>query len=229
MKVPFLPKKKIVDIAENVFSEYQAMVGHDVNPPIPVEDILERYLGVTLCFHDFKEKHGMEGVLGATYVKKQLICADTKLLDDPSEGRLNFTWAHEAGHWVMHRKLVNNASNTILCRYKDAKLPVEWQADYFASCLLMPEKKVKEAWDKTYGPDPLVIFNVRSALKGPVYFDPSASNWHLIADRVCEAGGFSNVSKQAMIIKLQNLGLVKNTTGARMGWAKVFFENLNPA
>jgi len=36
---------------------------------------------------------------------------------------------------------------------------------------------------------------------------------------MCEAGGFSNVSKQAMIIRLQDLGLMINKTSTKMDWA----------
>jgi Zn-dependent peptidase ImmA (M78 family) len=36
---------------------------------------------------------------------------------------------------------------------------------------------------------------------------------------VKDAGHFTNVSKQAMMIRLQDLGLVKNETRARMSWA----------
>jgi Zn-dependent peptidase ImmA (M78 family) len=39
---------------------------------------------------------------------------------------------------------------------------------------------------------------------------------------VKEAGGFSNVSKQAMIIRLQDLGLVQNETRARLSWAESY-------
>jgi len=230
-----MPKEKIAGMALGVIDEYQTVVGYPVKPPIPVEDIIERYLGVSLCFKDFEENRGMEGILGATYIDKRLICVSTRLLDEPTEGRLNFTWAHEAGHWVMHRKFVNKAkrvdfeNDTILCRIKDAKRPIEWQADYFASCLLMPENEIRTAWDETYGSEPLTLHNVKSAFSGPLCFDPCVKNWHLIADRVRAAGGFSNVSKQAMIIKLQDLGLIKNKTGARIGWPRVFFQKTQAA
>jgi len=40
----------------------------------------------------------------------------------------------------------------------------------------------------------------------------------MIADKVMDTGGFSNVSKQAMIIRLQKLGLVRNATNVRLTW-----------
>ena len=38
------------------------------------------------------------------------------------------------------------------------------------------------------------------------------------AEHVSEVGGFSNVSKQAMMIRLLDLGLVVNCTGTFLGW-----------
>ena len=135
-----------------------------------------------------------------------------------------FTFAHETGHWVLHRALVDQACRTgsgrglIFCRIKDAKKPIEWQADYFASCMLLPEAAVSNAFCKCYGSRPLIIYNVKSAYSGPVCFDPCVETWPKIADVVRESGGFSNVSNQAMIIRLQDLGLVKNETRAKLSW-----------
>jgi len=231
MKVPWMPKEDIAKKTDGVIADYESMVGLSTDPPIPVEDILEQSLDLHLIFEDLRRQLGLEDVLGAIYVKSRRISIDKSLLDNKAEGRLIFTCAHEIGHWTLHRSYVNMAGRsgsnggTIFCRMKDAKQPIEWQADYFASCLLMPEQDVKDAWDKTYGPDPLVLYNVKSAFGGPLCFDPCVKNWHLIASTVREAGGFSNVSKHAMIIRLQDLGLLINRSGARMGWAKVFFKN----
>jgi Zn-dependent peptidase ImmA (M78 family) len=226
MKVPWLPKEKIIERAAKVISDYEAIIGQIIGPPIPVEDIIRRYLGVKLGFMDFEEKLGMKGVLGATYVKARLICVNEGLQRDKSEGRIIFTCAHEVGHWVLHRPFVSMAersgvqNNAIICRTLNAREPIEWQADYFAACLLMPEKETKEAAKRAFGRDFLVLDNVKSSFGGRSYYvDPCIENWHQMAEMVCEAGGFSNVSKQAMSIRLQELGLLVNKTGARMDWS----------
>jgi len=141
---------------------------------------------------------------------------------------LCFTLAHEAGHWILHRDLVVQAcriesgGSGIFCRIKDAHKPIEWQADYFASCLLMPAKAVTKAFKMIYGEKPLIIYNVKSAFCGPICYDLSVENWPMIAQKVIDVGGFSNVSKQAMIIRLQKLGLVKNEAHVRLTWAESF-------
>jgi Zn-dependent peptidase ImmA (M78 family) len=38
----------------------------------------------------------------------------------------------------------------VVCRSSQAKKPVEWQADFYASCLLMPRKLVMAAWDEMF-------------------------------------------------------------------------------
>ena len=227
MKVPWMPKIELAHKASEVLEKYQDLVGHSICPPIPVQDVIKRYLGVKLGFIDFREKLGMKDVLGATYVEARLICVNSRLLDTRYEGRMAFTCAHEVGHWILHRQYVNSAKRSgdgedvILCRSRDAKQPIEWQADYFAGCLLMPEKAVHEAFQLAFGRECLEILNEKSSFRGgPLCFDPSVENWHFIAGAVCETGGFSNVSKQAMVIRLQELGLLVNQTRRQMTWGK---------
>jgi Zn-dependent peptidase ImmA (M78 family) len=226
MRAPWLTKNKIAGKAAGVVAEYEAKVKREVHPPILVEAIIERGLGLKLGYDDLKKRLDLDDVLGATYIDEKLICVDQSLVDGQNEGRLCFTFAHETGHWVLHRKLVDRACRTgqtcgfIFCRVKDAKKAIEWQADYFASCLLMPETAVRSAFREIYGKEPLILYNVKSAFCGPICFDPCVENWPIIADKVIQAGAFINVSKQAMIIRLQDLGLVKNETRARLSWRK---------
>ena len=228
MKVPWLPKKTIADAAAGVIAGYEAKINRAVQAPIPVEAIIERGLGVKLGFADLRKMLELNDVLGAIYIKDELICIDQSLTDHQNEGRLCFTLAHETGHWVLHRQLIDQAHRTgrndafIFCRIKDAKKPVEWQADYFASCLLMPADAVKMAFRTLYGSKPLVLHNVKSSYCGPICFDPCVQNWPILAAAVKAAGNFTNVSKQAMIIRLQDLDLVQNETYAKMSWTQSY-------
>jgi Zn-dependent peptidase ImmA (M78 family) len=67
------------------------------------------------------------------------------------------TIAHEIGHWVLHinpekveqclrlqQKGVNIQVKPLLCRSSEHLEGMEWQAQYFASCLLMPRAILKE-------------------------------------------------------------------------------------
>ena len=228
MKVPWLAKDEIAWKAFSLLTDYEAMVGVEVSPPIPVEDIIERTLGLNLSFEDLDGILDVNNVMGALYVDSRRVCVNEKLLEDKNEGRLIFTFAHEAGHWVLHRHLVDRprrsdkSAGAIVCRAKNARKPVEWQADYFAACLLMPDDAVKNALYSACGTEALVLTNVRSSFGGTAQcVDPCVENWHLIADVVREAGDFTNVSSQAMIIRMEELGLLINLTSERVGWREV--------
>jgi len=225
MKVPWISKERIALKAMALMEAFQAVAGYRVKPPIPVEDIIERSLGLRLSYQDLEKVLGSNDVLGATYVESRAICINERLFEHSSEGRLVFTCAHEVGHWVLHRRYVdvqgrrNSKGEAIVCRLRDAKAPIEWQADYFAACLLMPEIEIREAFQKVCGPEPFVISNVRIAVEeGARCEEPFVEQWPFIAAAMCEAGGFSNVSRQAMIIRLQDLGLLINKTSTEMNW-----------
>ena len=225
MKVPWISKEKIALKDMDLIEAFQVVAGYRVKPPIPVEDIFERVLGLRLLYEDLEKVSGSNDVLGATYVESGVICINERLFEHSSEGRLVFTCAHEVGHWVLHRRYVdmeetnNSKVEAIVCSLKNAKAPIEWQADYFAACLLMPEKEIREAFQKVCSPEPLVISNAKRATEeGSPCDEPFVEQWPFIAAVMCEAGGFSNVSKQAMIIRLQDLGLLINKTTTKMNW-----------
>lgn len=110
MKVPWLPKQEIALQACEVLSAHGTLTGTPVAPPIPVEDIIERTLNLRFSYEDLQEGYGLEGVIGALYVDLRRICVDLSLVDEAKEGRLSFTCAHEAGHWVLHRHLIKDAT-----------------------------------------------------------------------------------------------------------------------
>jgi len=222
-----MPKQTIAEKAAKLICEHADNTRHPIRPPIPVEEIIEITLDLSLDYGDLDCRYGVKGILGATDVPGRTIAVNKRLLDDRKmEGRLSFTCAHEAGHWVLHRHLVNAASRVgnnhpaILCRIADARASIEWQANYFASCLLMPERETKDAFSRVFSASALEVHNVRGCFEGPICFDPAVENWHRIAESVQAVGNFSNVSMQAMIIRLQDLGLVVNKTSRMMGWRK---------
>ncbi len=225
MKVPWLSKNKIAERASALIAYFQSLAGYEIKPPIPVEEIIERALGLRLIYDDLEEKLGSRDILGAIYVEAKLICINERMFEQSSEGRLVFTCGHEAGHWVLHRKYAAAGSQkseqgaSVVCHLRDSGKAIEWQADYFASCLLMPEKDIRKAFHEVCSLEPIVVRNVRSdVVGGKRCVEPFVEQWPYIAAAMCEAGGFSNVSRQAMVIRLQDLGLLVNRTRKRMDW-----------
>jgi hypothetical protein len=218
MKVKFLPAKEIETEALCLLDEYGRRFSPVTAPPVPVEEILECYLGLDLAFDDLVRRTGVPDVLGATWVQHRRVVVDQSL--DPTlyptkEGRYRFTVAHEAGHWRLHRHLFADSGAptlfdpslppSIVCRTSQ-KDPMEFQADSFAAHLLMPREMAIHSWKATHGClDPYVAADEIAELVAQ----------HILADgqrpvisaAKAMAGTFK-VSGLAMQIRLEELGLV---------------------
>jgi hypothetical protein len=161
--------------------------------PTPIESIAEHYLGYDIEITD-------EGIFANPLVLGGIIFDQKKIMVNTAaeahEGRYSFTLAHEVGHHVLHKAIFESANNdTMVCR-EDANKPIEErQADHFAGALLMPEDRMRQLY---------------SDLKIPKR-QYSGKAMKAVARRVMTAGGFSNVSNQAMIVRLRQLGLTKET------------------
>lgn len=65
----------------------------------------------------------------------------------PNNGRRNFTIAHELGHYFLSHELKNGQCfDPFILEDGTAVNDIEREANYFASCLLMPENKIKPAF-----------------------------------------------------------------------------------
>ncbi len=140
-------------------------------------------------------------------------------------GRLNFTLAHEFGHSFYHEDYFNphsdnyeldlgaefscglNASSckrSIIGEYFGRSLSttfdwVEWQADYFASCLLMPRDSVS-AFMERYFLEPKILFSC-----APENFPLSRFPEFQRNEIVESFQDTYQVSRQAAIIRLRKL------------------------
>lgn len=101
-----------------------------------------------------------EGLIAARILPlKRLIEINEDILELP-EGFEASTIAHEIGHWVLHinrdevdeflkrrEQGIEVTAQPFLCRSASSQLKhksIEWQAQYFASCLLMPRYILEE-------------------------------------------------------------------------------------
>ena len=63
----------------------------------------------------------------------------------------------------------------MVCRSSQAKEPVEWQADFYASCLLMPRKLIFSAWDEIFPDRKQRVLQPRTPLSHPFVVIPRIS------------------------------------------------------
>ncbi|MEO0869685.1 MAG: ImmA/IrrE family metallo-endopeptidase [Cyanobacteria bacterium J06642_11] len=135
-----------------------------------IADRAANFLKLDICWDSIPVDNGTP-VFARIYPTRRLIelNEDLELLQS-NTGLEQSTLGHEIGHWMLHvnqdeaqgiteqTKLVleNPASQTFLCRSVDnpgvqsvhrlsaQAESVEWQAQYFSSCLLMPRHKLME-------------------------------------------------------------------------------------
>jgi len=165
LRVPYIADDAIERDAAALLGEFAHARGIEVRAPIPIEDIVEKHLKLHVEFDDLhrlldvpRSGIGLDpDMFGAIWLEAGRIVIDESL--DPEErpereGRYRFTLAHEGGgHWRLHRPLVrptrdqgsllvDRARPTVICRSSQAKERVEWQAGFYASCLLRPRQTV---------------------------------------------------------------------------------------
>ena len=215
-QVPYLTKANIAWQAYSLLQEIGQAQGSPVTPPIPVDEIIEFHLGLNFKVDNLKQLLGMDDVLGATWMDDNKVIIDENV---EHEGRFMFTCGHEIGHWQLHRPLIEAARQqmslfdagdpkpTIVCRKQEKKKRGEWQADYFSSCILMPEEMVLEAFRKVHGDKRIVITGENKVSILGIELSPFAEARQR-AEEIRQVGGFDNVSNEAMTYRLSDLGLV---------------------
>jgi Zn-dependent peptidase ImmA (M78 family) len=234
LRVPYIPDDVIERDAEALLGEFAHARGIEVRAPIPIEDIVEKHLKLRVEFDDLHERLGVPrsgfgldpDIFGAIWLESGQIVIDECL--DPEErpereGRYRFTLAHEGGgHWRLHRPLVrptegqgslliDAARPTVVCRTSQAKERVEWQADFYASCLLMPRKMVFAAWDEAFPDRKQRVLQPEMPIEHP--FVEIGRDFEDDEDRVLDSfvRPFAErflVSPIAMRIRLEKLGLL---------------------
>lgn len=142
-RVPPLSKKLISDVTERVRSIMR--INTPLFPIVQVYEVLH-YL-VDDAYFEIRDASEMGDDHGRTYPDKGVILIREDVYDGASAGkpRDRFTLAHELAHLILHRGISfarvdpNNPPKI----YMNS----EWQADVFASYLLMPSPLVSQYSD----------------------------------------------------------------------------------
>ncbi|SFU60418.1 ImmA/IrrE family metallo-endopeptidase [Nitrosospira multiformis] len=238
--VPFLTKEYIERDAATLLFEYEQARGVVIAPPVPIEDIVEKHQKISIEFDDthrlfdVPRSGAKPDILGAIFLNEPRIVIDESL--DPEEypakeGQYRFTLGHEGGHWRLHRHLVDKNQGPSALFQREAlpsfnfassktKTRMEWQADFYSSCLLMPPDLVLAAWNRKFPDGRPRFINPslsarRSFVKVPleILCDDYGPIWSETVDEALDriARPFAEaflVSTTAMRIRLEDLGLL---------------------
>lgn len=144
---------------------FQKIIKKPVRWPVDLEFYVKNLWGLEIDYLDeINDKNSDESIVGCLNVKSKFI--QINLSQNESEGRINFTISHEAGHASLHSTLsisttTNEIDENIFCRKSDKNINwrIEQQANHYACCLLMPKIKLFEQID----PDSELDLNLKSA------------------------------------------------------------------
>ena len=200
---PVRSTEEIEQLANRLLSDYANHIGSTfVNPPIPVEDIAEHYLGYSIEITNeglFSDPQ----MLGGIDFDQMLILANVSV--EQHDGRYSFTVAHEIGHHVLHRELFlkkeQSGDDEILCRDTKQKPQIEKEADRFAAALLMPSQAIHNA---------IQFIDEKSKIR-------TVGQARGLAAKVVKEGRFENVSNSAMINRLIDFGAISESIGYQNG------------
>lgn len=226
--VPFLTRDQIEDEAADLLRSYGAKYGVIRKPPIPADEILNTHLKVTLDFDNLSGLLKVDAdVFGATWLDKGQVIIDESL--DPTNhpemvGRYNFTVGHETGHWQLHRVYFEKDPSqqqlfeleeppSVVCRTSQAKEPIEWQADFFSSCLLMPKMMIVESWQHRHG---LECISIEELRRNSSRYGTAISDNAMIEQFCKPLAREFQVSPIAMRIRLETLGMIIRTEPPRL-------------
>ena len=167
MNAPTRRREALEAIARNTLKAYNPDLITGEPQAVPIEKIIEQHLGLSMEFHCLR-KNGVilgctifDGTLLPVYdeeimdytlipVERGKIFLDESLLEGASDGRLRFTCAHEAAHWMLDKEVyagTGRAAAHVNPKTSLEENPViERQADILASALLMPTGQVKKAF-----------------------------------------------------------------------------------
>ncbi|MFO1004215.1 MAG: ImmA/IrrE family metallo-endopeptidase [Planctomycetaceae bacterium] len=216
-KLKYMLDQDFEDEAALLLAEYGRKHAQILAPPVPIDEIVELYLELQLEFLDMRQLFGVDDVHGALWVNERRIGIDQRL--DPAEnpaklGRYHFTLAHEAGHWRLHRQLFLKRANQpsllpesttrpeYICRSSDNE-PIEYQANRFASCLMMPKEILKRSWHEWRdGMRPFYLTELRA--DGPT----SWTDNQLFESAVRPLAEIFQVSAEAMRIRAEGMKLL---------------------
>lgn len=124
--------------------------GKITRPPVDVELIADNTFNLEI---DVRKLSSVNALAAIECKNKKIILNELhEKIFIQNVGLKNFTVAHELGHWILHRNLPREKNlfveDFIFTESAIFDSKIERQADYFAACLLMPEKFVRADFEK---------------------------------------------------------------------------------
>jgi hypothetical protein len=233
---PYLSEEAIERDAETLLAEYAQSRGVVIAPPIPIEDIVEKHLKLCIEFDDMHRlldtprSDFFPNIQGAIFFEDRRIVIDESLDPEENPSRehdYRCTLAHEGcGHWRLHRHLfvkdkpcTSFFEESAVVRVCFGDRHLELEADFHASCVLMPRKLVFAIWEEIFPDRKPRIVEQRASIDHPFVEVPRLkskkgeslgfeTNAKLLDRVACPLAQRFLVSPSDMRARLEKLGLL---------------------
>ncbi|ELR97817.1 ImmA/IrrE family metallo-endopeptidase [Gloeocapsa sp. PCC 73106] len=159
----FISKGEIEAIANQILIRMSQTPNYVPKWPLDASRVAE-FLGLDLVWDRISEDE--QGAIAARILPLEKLIEINEDILQLGPGFTESTIAHEVGHWVLHinhaqverQSQVESRELAFLCRNQENLRGREWQAQYFASCLLMPKDQLEtvikgrnlEKWSDLY-------------------------------------------------------------------------------
>lgn len=195
--IPFLSSEELKKKAKEI---YQLQ-------PLQTNDVAGEVLAKNFPMIEVRYDNLSQGLLGTIDLRNNIITLSEDIISDTN--RVHFTLAHEIGHLVLHRKFLRKEFSSVddyidisILSDKNIKR-MEYQANVFASYLLLPERK--------FYYEVALLFKEYSITKGRLYLDHQLCNRRNVSLILQRLSRKFQVSQQAIAIRLKNEKLLIET------------------
>lgn len=198
--IPYKSKRELSNFAAGLLN------AHHENYAIDLNKIIEK-LGYKLVEINSLNN---SNIIGKLETKSKTITIFG--VDHYSQHQINFAKAHEIAHISLnHDKhliseniLATGQSHSVSINISQNIDRLEFQANYFAACLLLPENLLKAAL-KYY----LIKYDIKNRGFSPLYIDTQPCNYENYKKIILPLTEIFNVSQETMKIRLSELGLAQ--------------------
>jgi Zn-dependent peptidase ImmA (M78 family) len=150
----FITNARMEQITSTILTNNNLMPSLDKISKIDIDYLIEFGYDLDIVWDNIDHLSSNDSVvLAAIHPKSKLILMNESRKDifEKEIGSMNFSKAHELGHWVLHvtgdrnyEELTFHDTDRFYCRSKFNRNPIEIQANMFAASLLMPKILIQE-------------------------------------------------------------------------------------
>lgn len=187
--IPFLSSEELKEKAKEIYQLRS----------LQTNDVAGEVLAKNFPMIEVRYDNLSQGLLGTIDLRNNIITLSEDIISDTN--RVHFTLAHEIGHLVLHRKFLRKEFSSVddyidisILSDKNIKR-MEYQANVFASYLLLPERK--------FYYEVALLFKEYSITKGHLYLDHQLCNRKNVSLILQRLSRIFQVSQQAIAIRLK--------------------------